>query len=125
MTLCHAAMGAGVYSQDWPAMCLALLGKTCITFSFGVLYLYCNELLPTEIRASATGSASFVGENFLLYLRHIFPRLSRKIHGILTVWEFSTEDYQKAIAICSAATLYTYAHAEPNPVLFHDHVWLC
>jgi hypothetical protein len=52
-----------VYSKDWPAMALALIGKTCITFSFGVLFLYVNELFPTEIRTSACGSASFIGEN--------------------------------------------------------------
>jgi hypothetical protein len=59
-----------VYSRDWPAMILALFGKTCITFSFGVLFLYGNELVPTEIRASTTGSASFIGQPDML---HYFP----------------------------------------------------
>ena len=51
-----------MYQDDWPAMVLALWGKTCITFSFGVLFLYGNELIPTEIRTSGTGSASFIGK---------------------------------------------------------------
>ena len=51
----------GVFPQDWPAMALALLGKTCITFSWAVLFLYSAELFPTQIRASGIGSASFLG----------------------------------------------------------------
>ena len=51
----------GVFPQDWPAMVLALLGKTCITFSWAVLFLYSAELFPTQIRASGIGSASFLG----------------------------------------------------------------
>ena len=47
----------GVFPQDWPAMVLALLGKTCITFSWAVLFLYSAELFPTQIRASGIGSA--------------------------------------------------------------------
>jgi len=51
----------GVYEKDWPCMVLALLGKTCVTFSFGALFVYAAELVPTEIRTSAIGSASFLG----------------------------------------------------------------
>jgi len=51
----------GVYHKDWPAMALALLGKTCVTFSFGAIFVYAAELVPTEIRTSAIGSASFLG----------------------------------------------------------------
>ena len=39
-------------------------GKMCITFSFGVIFLYGAELFPTEIRTSGLGSASFVGRFF-------------------------------------------------------------
>ena len=39
-------------------------GKMCITFSFGVIFLYGAELFPTEIRTSGLGSASFVGRSF-------------------------------------------------------------
>ena len=40
---------------------IALFGKMCITFSWGVLFLYNAELFPTEVRTSGIGSASFVG----------------------------------------------------------------
>ena len=33
----------------------------CVTFSWGVLFLYNAELFPTEVRTSGIGSASFVG----------------------------------------------------------------
>ena len=39
---------------------MALFGKVCITFSFGVVYLYTAELFPTEIRTTGFGSCSFV-----------------------------------------------------------------
>jgi len=42
-------------------MAIALFGKMCITFSFGVIFLFAAELFPTEIRTSGIGSASFVG----------------------------------------------------------------
>ena len=42
-------------------MMLALIGKTCVTFAFGALFVYAAELVPTEIRTSAIGSASFLG----------------------------------------------------------------
>jgi len=65
-----ALVPRGVYHKDWPAMALALLGKTCVTFSFGALFVYAAELVPTEIRTSAIGSASFLG----------------RIGGILAPW---------------------------------------
>ena len=40
---------------------LSLIGKMCVTFSWGVLFLYNAELFPTEVRTSGIGSASFVG----------------------------------------------------------------
>ena len=33
----------------------------CVTFSWGVLFLYNAELFPTEVRTSGIGSASFIG----------------------------------------------------------------
>ena len=51
----------GMFANDWPAVVLTLLGKMCVTFSWGVLFLYNAELFPTEVRTSGIGSASFVG----------------------------------------------------------------
>ena len=48
-------------SRNWPAICVALFGKLCITFSFAVVYLYSAELFPTEIRTTGIGSCSTVG----------------------------------------------------------------
>lgn len=50
---------AGV--SQWPAVALTLFGKMCVTFSWGVLFLYNAELFPTEVRTSGIGSCSFVG----------------------------------------------------------------
>ena len=52
----------GVYQDDWPAMALAQLGKFCITFAFGALFVYSAELVPTVIRTGTIGSASFIGK---------------------------------------------------------------
>ena len=49
------------FHMDWAVMVLTLFGKMCITFSWGVLFLYNAELFPTEVRTSGIGSASFVG----------------------------------------------------------------
>ena len=50
-----------MFHNDWPVMVLTLFGKMCVTFSWGVLFLYNAELFPTEVRTSGIGSASFVG----------------------------------------------------------------
>ena len=51
----------GMFHNDWPVMILTLFGKMCVTFSWGVLFLYNAELFPTEVRTSGIGSASFIG----------------------------------------------------------------
>ena len=51
----------GMFHNDWPVMVLTLFGKMCVTFSWGVLFLYNAELFPTEVRTSGIGSASFIG----------------------------------------------------------------
>ena len=50
----------GVHPGDWPVVAVTLLGKLCITFSWAVLFLYTSELLPTELRNSGIGTASFI-----------------------------------------------------------------
>ena len=47
--------------NNWAIVALTLFGKMCVTFSWGVLFLYNAELFPTEVRTSGIGSASFVG----------------------------------------------------------------
>ena len=62
--MCNSALVLilGVYQEDWPAMALAQLGKFCITFAFGALFVYSAELVPTVIRTGTIGSASFIGK---------------------------------------------------------------
>ena len=57
-------------------------GKMCITFSFGVIFLYGAELFPTEIRTSGIGSASFVGRSLSIIN---YYRLKCSIFGHLFV----------------------------------------
>ncbi|XP_045138277.1 solute carrier family 22 member 8-like [Portunus trituberculatus] len=44
----------------WMVMALALTGRMCISAAYQVLYLYSVELLPTEVRLQALGSATIV-----------------------------------------------------------------
>ncbi|XP_064084806.1 organic cation transporter protein-like isoform X2 [Macrobrachium nipponense] len=45
-------------SLSWLVMTLAMVGKMCISAAFQLLYLYCTELFPTEVRLQALGSAT-------------------------------------------------------------------
>ena len=64
LSVCNSALLLilGVYQEDWPGMALAQLGKFCITFAFGALFVYSAELVPTVIRTGTIGSASFIGK---------------------------------------------------------------
>jgi OCT family organic cation transporter-like MFS transporter 4/5 len=44
-----------------PIMCFAMLGKFCITSSFGIIYVYSAEVYPTTLRQIGVGSCSVVG----------------------------------------------------------------
>ena len=57
------AIPRGYFPNDWPVVAVTLLGKSAITFSFGVIFLYTAELFPTEVRTSGIGSANFVGKD--------------------------------------------------------------
>ncbi|XP_018566487.1 organic cation transporter protein isoform X2 [Anoplophora glabripennis] len=47
-------------SGSWAVITLFLLGKLGVTSSFGVVYVYTAELLPTVIRSGGVGTASTV-----------------------------------------------------------------
>ncbi len=40
------------------AVCFSMLGKLCITASYGVVYIFTAELFPTEVRNAGMGMAS-------------------------------------------------------------------
>ena len=90
----------GVYKDDWPATAVALCGKSCITFSWAVLFIYSAEIFPTEIRTSGIGSASFIGrfggilapwvgllgKTFHPYIPAIIFGGNALLAGLLAVW---------------------------------------
>lgn len=52
-------------------MTLAMLGKFGIAASFGIVFLYASELLPTVVRSQAMAIASFVAGLGLLAFPYI------------------------------------------------------
>ncbi|CAG0890029.1 unnamed protein product [Cyprideis torosa] len=46
------------FAFDWPIVVLAMVGKFCITASFGIIYIYSAELFPTVVRNIGVGSSS-------------------------------------------------------------------
>ncbi|CAG2173306.1 unnamed protein product, partial [Oppiella nova] len=45
----------------WPRVTLAMVGKFCVTCSFGIIYVYSAEIYPTVVRNVGVGSSSMVG----------------------------------------------------------------
>lgn len=43
----------------WLSVTISMVGKLCITFCYGVVYVYTPELFPTVVRNTALGGASF------------------------------------------------------------------
>jgi len=99
---------------------IALFGKMCITFSFGVIFLYGAELFPTEIRTSGIGSASFVGRFGGMFAPWVeqagrayqMPQLTVTVFGIcaligaaLAVWLPETQGRELPYTVDEAETL--------------------
>ncbi|XP_068227218.1 organic cation transporter protein-like isoform X2 [Palaemon carinicauda] len=84
-------LGVSFISPDlsWLVMTLAMVGKMCISAAFQVLYLYCSELFPTEVRLQALGSAtiasrigSMTSPFITEVLGPIYPRAPSILFGI-------------------------------------------
>ncbi|XP_063701568.1 organic cation transporter protein-like [Culicoides brevitarsis] len=62
MMVCGIMCCAGAYLNDvekpWISICLYLVGKLSITASFGIIYCYTTEMLPTIIRSGGCGALS-------------------------------------------------------------------
>ncbi|XP_066989686.1 uncharacterized protein [Macrobrachium rosenbergii] len=60
LAFCGAAVLALAFIPDdvsWLIMALAMLGKLCNSMAFMVLFVYMNELFPTEVRMQGNGFA--------------------------------------------------------------------
>jgi len=109
MLLCGLSLlSISLVPEGFPTLILviALFGKMCITFSFGVIFLYGAELFPTEIRTSGIGSASFVGRTYQM------PQLTVTVFGIcalvgaaLAVWLPETQGRELPYTVDEAETL--------------------
>jgi MFS transporter, OCT family, solute carrier family 22 (organic cation transporter), member 4/5 len=62
----------------WISVSLAMLGKFGIAASFGIIFLYASELLPTVVRSQAMAVASFVAGIGLLAFPYIVFLVSRE-----------------------------------------------
>ena len=45
----------------WLRITFAMIGKFCVTSSFGIIYVYSAEIYPTVVRNVGVGSSSMVG----------------------------------------------------------------
>ncbi|XP_054712984.1 organic cation transporter protein-like [Uloborus diversus] len=64
MLIGGAACGAQIFVPEtlsWLTVTFAMIGRFCITGSFGILYLYTTELFPTVVRNAAIGTCSMFG----------------------------------------------------------------
>lgn len=74
----------------WISVTLAMIGKFGIAASFGIVFLYASELLPTVVRSQAMAWASFVagigllGFPYIIYLTEYSRLLPMLVMGLLT-----------------------------------------
>lgn len=106
-------------SQNWAAIILTLFGKSCITFSFGVVYLYSAELFPTEIRTTGIGCCSTVGrlgaivapwvgklgKMYHPYVPIVICGLSALVAGILSIFLPETKGIKMPDTVAEAEML--------------------
>ena len=73
----------------WISVTLAMIGKFGIAASFGIIFLYASELLPTVVRSQAMAIASFVAGIGLIAFPYIVFLVSNNsvilIFGISSV----------------------------------------
>ena len=58
-------------ASPWITVTLAMIGKFQIAASFGVIYVYAGELMPTVVRSEAMGISSFVAGIGMLFFPYI------------------------------------------------------
>ena len=67
--------------MTWLSTALAMIGKMCITASFGIAYVYSAELYPTIVRSAGMGTSSL----FARAAAALAPFINQQL-----VWLFST-----------------------------------
>ena len=72
-------------ASPWYTVTLAMIGKFQIAASFGVIYVYAGELMPTVVRSEAMGISSFVAGIGMLFFPYINALVSSKDLGLLTL----------------------------------------
>ncbi|XP_035218749.1 organic cation transporter protein-like isoform X4 [Stegodyphus dumicola] len=87
-----AAIIAVPESISWLSTAFAMIGKFCISGSFGILYLYTSELFPTVVRNVAIGTCSMwarVGSILAPFVKELgkatHPSVPNVIYAVLAV----------------------------------------
>ncbi|GFT50775.1 organic cation transporter protein [Nephila pilipes] len=93
-------IGGATYAADlpvpkdlpWMSTSLALMGKFCVTGSFGLLYLYTSEIFPTGVRNVTLGSCSMcarVGSILAPFMRDLgratYPEVPNVLYTLLAL----------------------------------------
>ena len=65
-------------ASPWYTVTLAMIGKFQIAASFGVIYVYAGELMPTVVRSEAMGISSFVAGIGMLFFPYINALVTKK-----------------------------------------------
>ncbi|XP_043236316.1 organic cation transporter protein-like [Amphibalanus amphitrite] len=77
----------GAFPHDWPMVCLAMMGRFCITASFSTIYIYTAELFPTSVRNTCLAACS-VGSRVGGILAPLLDLLKEAIHPTVPVVVF-------------------------------------
>ncbi|GFQ82023.1 organic cation transporter protein [Trichonephila clavata] len=88
--LAYGAMLLVPADLPWLGTSFAMLGKFCVTGSFGLLYLYTTELFPTVVRNVALGSCSMfarIGSILAPFVREL--KISEKSFNRKKEWQLT------------------------------------